>query len=377
MTQFECDKWTVTVTQDAHSLETEWRTLEDASGTFVSGFQRFDWIAPLYKHLYQDEEAIPLIICFRNTQSGALEMLWPLALEKRSVFGFLSTLSLRFADRRLCDYCVPIIAKNVPNDIPASLILDALRQAAPQADLIHFDKWIGTETETFAQLNASQFCFPYHVHAYRLPLDLEQKEIASTHFFSRHRTKYRKLNRLAPVEILSEEAGNISPENLNLFFDLRLARFAKLGRDDAFANENIKNFYEDVALGYTAQATARLTIMKTGDNIASIAFGTLAEKSFYGLASAIDGDRFYKFSPALLLCIEDIKHCREAGLRYYDFTLGDEGYKFHFKVEKRALSEIHYPITWRGQASYQLRRLKQLVRKYPQLLAFTKKIRGK
>ena len=117
--------------------------------------------------------------------------------------------------------------------------------------------------------------------------------------------------------------------------------------------------------------------MKVGDNIASITYSTLAENSFYGLASAIDGDRFYKFSPALLLCLEDIKKSREAGLRYFDFTLGDEAYKFHFKVEKRALSEIHYPITWRGHASYQLRRLKQLVRKYPRLLAFTKKIRGK
>ena len=377
MTRFEYGPWTITTTQDPHAFEAEWRALEEAEGSFVSGFQRFDWVAPLYQNLYQDEEAEPFIVCFKNTQSGALEMLWPLALEKRSVFGFLSTLSLRFADRRLSDYCVPIVANNIAKNIPASLILDALRQAAPQADLIHFDKWIGGEVEAFTQLNACPFCFPYHVHAYRMPLSLEQTEIASTHFFGNHRRKLKKLNKMAPVTILREEAGEILPEHLQLFFDLRRARFAKLGRDDAFANENILRFYEDVALGKTAQAVARLTIFKVGDDIASIAFGTLAENSFYGLASAIDGDRFYKFSPATLLSLDDIQQCRDAGLDYFDFTLGDEGYKFHFKVEKRMLSEIHYPITWRGQASYQLRKLKHLVRKYPRLLAFTKKIRGK
>lgn len=377
MTQFDCGPWTVTTTQDAHTLEKEWRALEKASGSFISGFQRFDWVAPLYKNLYQNEEAKPLIVCFKNTQSGALEMLWPLALEKRSVFGFLPTLSLRFADRRLSDYCVPIIAKDAPKNISASLILDALQKAAPHADLIHFDKWIGGEAEAFTQLNATQFCFPYHVHAYRLPLNLDPKEIASSHFFGNHRAKTRKLNKMASVEVVRQEAGDISTETLNLFFDLRRARFAKLGRDDAFSNKQIMDFYEDIALGKTTQAVARLTMLKVGEDIASIAFGTLAENSFYGLASAIDGDRFYKFSPAILLFLEDIKQCREAGFDYFDFTLGDEGYKFHFKVEKRPLSEIHYPVTWRGHASYQLRKLKHLVRKYPRFLAFTKKIRGK
>ena len=113
MTRFEYGPWTITTTQDPHAFEAEWRALEEAEGSFVSGFQRFDWVAPLYQNLYQDEEAEPFIVCFKNTQSGALEMLWPLALEKRSVFGFLSTLSLRFADRRLSDYCVPIVANNL------------------------------------------------------------------------------------------------------------------------------------------------------------------------------------------------------------------------------------------------------------------------
>ena len=77
----------------------------------------------------------------------------------------------------------------------------------------------------------------------------------------------------------------------------------------------------------------------------------MAENNFCGLASAMDGDRFYKYSPAMLLYLDDIEKCRADGLEYFDFTLGNEGYKFHFKVEQRVLSEIHYPLTWRGHVS--------------------------
>lgn len=377
MKQFECGPWIVTTTQDAHSLEAEWRTLEEAVGTRITGFQRFDWVIPLYKHLYQDEDATPLVVCFRNKQSNALEMLWPLALEKRPVFAGLSTVSLRFADRRVSDYCCPIIAKNASKNIQASVILDALRKAAPKAELIHFDKWVGAEAEAFSQLTASPFCFPYHVHAYRLPLSLEPAATASTRFFRDHRSKLRKAKQIGPVEAQLEEAGSVSPETLDAFINLRLARFAKLGRDDAFANENIRQFYKDIALGITARGIARLTVLKIGDDIASIAYGIVAEESFCGLASAINSDKFYKNSPSMLLILEDIKKCREAGLTYFDFTLGDEEYKFRFNVEERSLDEIHYPITWRGHVSYQLRKLKHVVRKHPNLLTFIKKIRGK
>ena len=377
MTQFDCGPWTVTTTHDAYTLEEEWRALEEQQDTFVTAFQRFDWVVPLYKHRYQDDESTPLIVSFRNKQNHKLEMLWPLALEKHSVLGRLATLSLRFADRRLCDYCIPIIAKDVTKNISASLVLDALKQAAPQADLIHFDKWIGTEAEAFTQLSTSKYCFPYHVHAYRLPLSLEQKEIASSHFFGNHRRKLKQLNKIGPIEIIREEAGNISPEHLDALFKFRRDRFAKLGRDDAFNDEQISEFYEDVALGKTARAIARLVTLKVGDDIASLAFGTMAENNFCGLASAMDGDRFYKYSPAMLLYLDDIEKCRADGLEYFDFTLGNEGYKFHFKVEQRVLSEIHYPLTWRGHVSYQLRKLKHQVRKSPRLLAFIKKIRGK
>ena len=163
MTQFDCGPWTITTTHDAYTLEEEWRALEEQPDTFVTAFQRFDWVVPLYKHRYQDDESTPLIVSFRNKQNHKLEMLWPLALEKQSVLGRLATLSLRFADRRLSDYCIPIIAKDAAKNVSASLILEALKQAAPQVDLIHFEKWIGTEAEAFTQLSTSKFLSLIHI----------------------------------------------------------------------------------------------------------------------------------------------------------------------------------------------------------------------
>ena len=196
-------------------------------------------------------------------------------------------------------------------------------------------------------------------------------------FAKRARRKFKNTSRVSG-ETLPASSNRASTGPISFaFLNLRLARFAKLGRDDAFANEQIRQFYEDIALGITARGIVRLTVLKIGDDIASIAYGILAEDSFCGLASAINSDKFYKHSPSMLLMLEDIKKCREAGLTYFDFTLGDEEYKFRFNVEVRSLDEIHYPITWRGHVSYQLRKLKHVVRKYPRLLALTKKIRGK
>lgn len=82
-----------------------------------------------------------------------------------------------------------------------------------------------------------------------------------------------------------------------------------------------------------------------------------------------------RFVPGMQLFYEMMKTQAAAGAGYFDFTLGDEGYKLRFGAKRYALYEWRKPLSAKGTLSHSLWRGKVALRRHPKLLNLAKNIK--
>jgi hypothetical protein len=137
-----------------------------------------------------------------------------------------------------------------------------------------------------------------------------------------------------------DEIGSVE-ETMRIFFKLHQKRCASKGLPGVFADQEICNFYIDVARLFAENEWLALYFLTIkGEPIAAQYSFEYAHKMYYALGGF---DPYYsKYSVGNLMCLKMIEKCIERKLEEYDLLKGDETYKFNWTSKYRTNMMIRF-----------------------------------
>src|SRR5207248_4233830 len=122
-----------------------------------------------------------------------------------------------------------------------------------------------------------------------------------------------------------------------------------------FHTPALRAFHEDLSRAALARGWLRLFVLSLDGQPAAALYAFAYRRRFYFYQSGFD-PAFAKWSVGLLAMGLAIKHAIEEGAEEYDLLPGDEGYKFHWATQSRALTRLElYPPTVRDRFRRQVR----------------------
>ena len=318
-----------------------------------SPFQTTGWLRA-WARAFRPADRDCHLATVRDGATGALLMALPLVREER---GSLAMLTL--PDRGVTDYQGPIVAPGFDlNDYPT--IWRELVRHLPPADVLLIEKSpgrIGSVANPVTGLGAVRASrFARHV----LPLDAPFAELRATRFDGTSmRSLTRKRGKLERKGALRFElvSGRDHAAAFDQVLAWRAARFADVNSADKAGIE--RAFYQELL---AEVGLARLGLLTLDGNVIAGAFGVEAGGTFAMLCLAYD-TAFKNYSPGLLITETLIEwYCRR-GFTAFDFTIGNEGYKFDFGVVEEPLTEYCEALSLRGVSYVATYRAKHLARR--------------
>lgn len=147
----------------------------------------------------------------------------------------------------------------------------------------------------------------------------------------RKRQRYlaRKLGALGTVRFLRAKTRDEVHQVINAFFEMKAARFRKMGVADTFGDDRVRAFFRTV-FEKSADSDAPsfvLDALEVGDKVRAIAGSSVdGERLVCDFAGFAD-DETASYSPGDYLLHENIRQAASDGFAIYDLGVGDEPYK--------------------------------------------------
>jgi len=120
---------------------------------------------------------------------------------------------------------------------------------------------------------------------------------------------------------------------MTAFFRLHAMRWESRGVSGAFSDEGVQAWHQEVARGFQSQGWLRLHRIRIGEEIKAVLycfrFGDLM--MFYNCGFDIS---LARYSPGTVLLSHAIETAIAEGCRAFDFTRGDETYKYDWHVQE-------------------------------------------
>ena len=183
-----------------------------------------------------------------------------------------------------------------------------------------------------------------------------------------------KLKRLADFGEVSFRTAGDSAEALQIFDVLiqqKTSWFEHRGIANLFANPGYAGFYRAFVGGPGSQSLAHVSKLQVGEQAAAVNLGLVFQGRYHHvLASYTDGAMSH-FGPGAAHLRGLIQYAIERGLRVFDFTIGDEGYKRDWCETENLLYDHLSGATARGRLAAALLRIigssKRFVKQTPVL----------
>ena len=315
--------------------EKVWRALEADGGLYV--FQTYDWVATWYEHVGRHLALTPSIVLVSDEQETPL-MILPLGIERK--WGLRN---LVWIPTTTADYRGPVLGRALDERLGPeafkTLWHEVLR-ALPPFDVIDFKNQLaqqGRQANPFVQEQATAHAFETHNTCLTGDWESYYRGKAKSKTRERDRSKERRLRKLGEVEILRPTAAAEVTRVVAEMEKQKRAQYAAMGADDIFEIGGHDAFYRDMAIRFSDDDFIHLSALRLDDAILATHWGAFYQGRFYYLMLSYDAGETAKFSPGSILLRHLMQWCfaREADI--FDFTIGDESYKF-------AWSENHLPL---------------------------------
>ena len=132
---------------------------------------------------------------------------------------------------------------------------------------------------------------------------------------------------------------------------------------------------------YAKDKLVHLSALTLDDKILATHWGLVFNDRFYYLFPSYESNEYAKYSPGTLLLQHLFEWCIDNHLKVFDFTDGDEPYKFFWEDETVKLYDYFEAITIKGKLYILLLELKRIIKlkikQSEKLLGFFYKIRSK
>jgi CelD/BcsL family acetyltransferase involved in cellulose biosynthesis len=363
---------TLSIHTDLAPIEAEWRRFEQTAD--CTAFQTFDWLAAWQRHIGRRKGSIPLIVIGRF-QDGEVAFLLPLAVEPARL-----TRRLSWLGQDQSDYNGPLLARDFLRRVAPEHFLATWRhllerlQRDPRLrfDWIEFEKMpqtIGAQLNPFSHLPVSLHASGAYLA--QLGQDWEtfywNKRSSATR---RHdRAKRRRLAEFGEIRFVTCTDPDDSQRTIETLLEQKRRNFDRRGIGNIFARAGFREFLSDLAANLTAGPMLHVSRVEVGSTVAAANFGLILGDRYYHVFASYDDSALSHFGPGALHLRELLAYAIKRGLRWFDFTIGDEPYKFEWSDINLRLYDHSQAVTWRGAPanvfSILRRRIKRFVKQTP------------
>lgn len=337
----------VDILTDFSSAERVWRQME-ASGQFLTPYQRFDFLQCWQEAVGSQEGATPLIVIACDAERRPL-LLLPLALKQIHGFGVASFMGGKHTtfNMALWDRDFAVSAKRA--DIDA--VIDQLRHCAA-ADVLALGqqplRW-NDVTNPLAALarQASVNDCP----VLNMELGAAPQALISNSLRRRLTAKERKL------KILPGYRHHVATENADIarllewFFRVKPARMARQRLPNVFAEKGVADFIRSACLARRPGGGRLIDIhaLECDEEILALYAGVADGQRFSMMFNSYTLSDHSRYSPGLLLMRNIVDHYAARGYRALDLGVGSDGYKRLFCKQQEPLFDSFIALSPRGR----------------------------
>ena len=323
---------------DFRTCEAEWRQFE--SEALVQPFQSIKWLKTwweAYRESVPSPDLSPRIVF--AYQGDQLKFILPLALERRWGMGCLTWLG-----HHLIDYNAPIIDRELLtalNDHHVARIWRDVMSEITGVDCLYLPKQPASmegQTNPFYGFSSYDYGLGYHAAEINADWQSYYRKRRGAKSRRRLRDKAKALADLGTL-CLKELTGPEDRSRIILqTLKWKREQVASTGAIDPFSVPETERFFDQLARNPEMAGKLRVfTIDLDGESLAS-AFGLMDGKNFILYQTAYGLGRYSKFSPGTHLLIHMMECMAAAGVRHFDFSIGDEAYKFEWADTHAKLS---------------------------------------
>lgn len=358
------------------SVEARWREAwPRLAGT---AFQSFDWVDAWYRHLGKPSGWKVCIAELRaDSPEGPTVLLLPLGFRREGLLRVMGYLG-----GEMIDYQAPLIDPDFARALTpahAARLWRGFVDILPSVDVVRLRRMpaaIGALVNPFATVPGTRHT--ESAHAALLPATFAEYAVGrDSGLLANTRRKLRRLSEAGEVRMLTHADD---PAERALVMDAlaeqKSRRWRQSGAFDAFAYPGFRAFFDELndmpMQGVEAVVSA---LMLDGKPIATH-WGLHMGDTFYWLLPGFD-EEWSKLSPGRVLMEALLRRCIDQGQRVFDFTAGDEAYKFQWADRHLKLYSLEEHCSSIGKIAVNYGRVKTFARDIPALRRLVQKLRGK
>jgi CelD/BcsL family acetyltransferase involved in cellulose biosynthesis len=294
----------------------------------------------------------PLFVTVLAT-SGRPALLLPFGIQTQH-----GTRILRFLDGGVSDYNAPIVLPDAAAIGDAQTIWSEISRYLPPFDVAILEKMpqmVGDLANPLFPLAQNFHHESCHAVALYGPWETFAHDKISNAADSRRRR--RKLDKLGTVQIGIAESAEMREQFLAAMMRMKRRKYIDTKGYDAFQDPGAEDYFLETTRRLGAGGPVQLSALTLDGRILAAHWGYVTGDRFYHLMPAHEGGEWRAYAPGRLLNEWLLQWCIERGLKYLDFGIGDEPYKFDYCDLHIPLRDAFLPVTLKGRLYATARKL--------------------
>ena len=306
-------------------------------------FQHPDWLMAFYRHLIKEHSVEPLVLVGRSKATGQLMAVIPLV--RRTVKNMRI---VEFAFAGVTDYACAVIDPHLVSHLGnLPRFHQELGQALGHHDVLCVEPVRQIDVEIWEKLLGiapSPLEFGSHSVRPETPFPAWRTSNLGSRKRSQLDRKIRRLNERGSVRLRVLPAEETAEA-------LAWAKHCRSGRfpDDPIQQEDVLDFYRDVASTGAKSGFARTYQLSCGDKPVAMCFGLVDGDHYRYLVLACDYETYARYSPGILILDLAMADWASEGGKVFDFTIGDERFKNVFRCKRTPMFKFAKANTEYGQ----------------------------
>ncbi|WP_262047892.1 GNAT family N-acetyltransferase [Bradyrhizobium sp. Bra78] len=340
-----------------------------------TAFQHGHWLGAWYEAFH---DLAPLIAVVSDVATGKDIAMVPMISHVRRGIRIVE-----FADLGVSDNNAPILALDaaldaVATDAIGKALIDALRALPDRFDLLRLKKMpaqIGGKPNPLVSLGRVGSC------------SLNGNLVLTGDDYEDYQASIKRMQMPRCWRVFSRHAGarfeiatdvTRARELLDVMDVQQQARMRKLGSRFVLNDEAHARFYREVARQGVADGYAVISALVCDETVVATTLGVRSGATYFLLRISHAGDSWSSCSPGLLVTERTMATLHAEGVRRFDLSIGNQGYKRRFGAEPVPLTDVSVALSWRGMPyAWRDHAAQGLRGRHPRLAALAARAMGK
>ena len=364
----------ISVLNNFEEAQHVWQEFEKTS--YCYGFQTYEWSHNWFKAVGKTINIKPCLVKVA-TESGEPLIFLPLGIQKK-----YGVQCLQWMGGIVSDYHAPVLGKNfsaLVDSVTFCYLWEQIKKMLPHFDVIHFEKQpeqICEQYNPFLYLGCHQF----HEKSYTATLDDTSEYFNKTkkrkNLQADSRRQMRRLAKIGNLHFKVAENFHDIDALTSKMIEQKTRRYQETGIRNLFEDDMYRKFFLNTAKELAQNGIVNVSGLFLDDTIIAVHWGLVYRDRFYYLMPSFEDGSWRKYSPGRLLLEYLIKWCFDSGIKVFDFTVGDDSYKYNWADKEMALYDYHEPVNLKGKKYILFTKIKKNIKKYPFVLKSLRRIKS-